>query len=162
MEKKILYTLVLAAFVSSCKEEYDFPLKNSDKSVLVMEGVLNVSGPTRITLSQSAKVDEQVQFKPILQAQLFVEGKDSSNSSLTEAGAGIYSHPNLGLSVGSEYRLRIKANGREYLSEWVIAKQTPPIDSISWKRTPEGIIFYVSTHDPTNNSRYYKWEYDET
>ena len=162
MKKKLLYILALFAFISGCKEDYDAPLKDSDKTVMVMEGVLNVSGPTRITLSQSMKIDEQAQFKPVLQAQLVVEGKDNSNNSLTSAGAGVYTHPNLNLTIGGEYRLRIKANGKEYLSEWVIAKQTPPIDSINWKKNPEGLSFYVSTHDPSNNSRYYKWDYDET
>jgi hypothetical protein len=162
MKKKLLYAFVLLAFISSCKEEYDFPLKDSDKTVLVVEGVLNVSGSTRITLSQSMKIDEQAQFKPVLQAQLVVEGKDNSNNSLTSAGAGAYIHPNLNLTVGNEYRLRIKANGNEYLSEWVMAKQTPPIDSITWKKNQEGLAFYVSTHDLSNNTRYYKWDYDET
>jgi hypothetical protein len=162
MKKNLLYALVMLFVLSSCKEDYDAKLKDSDKTVLVMEGVLNVSGETRITLSQSMKVEELVQFKPVLQAQLVVEGKDNSNNSLASAGAGVYTHPNLNLTVGNEYRLRIKANGKEYLSEWVIAKQTPPIDSITWKRDADGLTFYVTTHDPTNNSRYYKWDYDET
>ena len=162
MNKILLYVSGMIALLSSCKEEYNAPLKDVDKSVLVMEGVLNVSGPTKITLSQSMKIDEQAQFKPILQAQLNVEGKDGSNSGLVSAGAGMYTHPNLNLTVGNEYRLRIKANGSEYLSEWVVAKNTPPIDSITWERDSEGLNFFLSTHDPSNNSRYYKWEYDET
>jgi hypothetical protein len=35
---------------------------------------------------------------------------------------------------------------------------------VSWKYDAEknGIQFYVSTHDATNSSRYYKWDYEET
>ena len=162
MNNKYLFILFLVLFFNSCKEEYDFPLKSSDKSVLVMEGVINAAGPTTLTLSQSMKIDEATQFKPVLNAQLTVEGKDNSSNTLTSSGAGKYSHPNLPLVIGNEYRLRIKANGKEYLSEWVAAKNTPAIDSISWERTPEGLNFSVSTHDPANNSWYYKWDYDET
>jgi hypothetical protein len=162
VKRTSLYLIIGLIFFSNCKEEYDFPLKASDTSVLVVEGVLNANGPTTITLSRSMKIDENVQFKPVLQAQLTVEGKDNTTKSLTSAGAGNYIHPNLSLVVGNEYRLRIKANGEEFLSDWVTTKQTPPIDSVSWKRTTTGLEFFVSTHDPTNESRYYKWDYDET
>jgi hypothetical protein len=153
---------MLVGFFAGCREEYDFPLKSSDRSVMIVEGVLNVSGPTSITLSQSMKISESAQFKPLLLAQLTVEGKDNSTQTLTPAGAGNYIHSNLSLNTGSEYRLRIKVNGKEYLSDWVQPKQTPPIDSINWKRVPEGLQVFVSTHDPSNRSRYYKWDYDET
>lgn len=162
MNRKFLYILSLFVFFNSCKEEYDFPLKPSDKTVLVVEGVVNASGPTTITLSQSMKLEETVQFKPVLNAQLTVEGKDNTSSALSSSGSGKYVHPNLSLSVGNEYRLRIKANGKEYLSDWVTAKQTAPIDSIHWERNQEGLNFSLSTHDQTGNSRYYKWDYEET
>ena len=151
MKNRVLFIVFLSVFFGSCKEEYDFPLKPSDKSVLVVEGVINASGATSIMLSQSMKIDENVQIKPVLNAQLAVEGKDNTSNALSSAGAGKYVHPNLTLTEGAEYRLRIKANGKEYLSEWVVAKKTQPIDSISWERTPQGINFSVSTHDPSGN-----------
>jgi hypothetical protein len=92
-----------------------------------------------------------------------VEGKDNSVRHLTMTADGIYSSPALNLSLGQEYRLKIKTSGgKEYQSDYIVAKLTPPIDSIGWIRDQEGLTIHVSTHDPSNNTRYYRWEYDET
>lgn len=40
--------------------------------------------------------------------------------------------------------------------------QTPPIDSISWRIENDGVQINANTHDPKNNTRYYRWEFDET
>ncbi len=164
MKNYFLYIAVLSLLFAGCKEEYDFPLRSSDVSLMVVEGNLNVGNDsTNITLSRSMKLDEIVQFKPILQAQVLVEGKDNSVSTLTEKGGGNYYSSGLGMAVGNEYRLRIKTpDGKEYLSDWVLARSTPEIDTIKWERLPNGISFSSSTQDPTNNTRYYKWEYEET
>ncbi|WP_332369299.1 DUF4249 domain-containing protein [Spirosoma telluris] len=39
---------------------------------------------------------------------------------------------------------------------------TPPIDSITFHPDNEGLQVNVNTHDPKNNTRYYRWEYDQT
>jgi hypothetical protein len=50
----------------------------------------------------------------------------------------------------------------EYLSEYTTLKASPPIDSISWDVRDDGVDIYVNTHDATNNTRYYRWNYIET
>jgi hypothetical protein len=62
-----------------------------------------------------------------------------------------------------QYRLHIKtAAGKEYASDYVDVKTSPPIDSISWKRTGDGVQIYANTHDPNNASHYYRWDWQET
>jgi len=42
-------------------------------------------------------------------------------------------------------------------------KVTPPIDSIYFHQNSDAsVLFYVNTHDATNNTRYYRWDYKET
>jgi hypothetical protein len=41
-------------------------------------------------------------------------------------------------------------------------QNNPPIDSISWKRDEEGVRVFVNTHNPEGNTRYYRWEFEET
>src|SRR4029450_12184246 len=61
------------------------------------------------------------------------------------------------------YRLRISTtDGKEYLSDYMTVKTTPPIDSISYTYNDKGVTIYANTHDPSNNTRYYRYEYDET
>jgi hypothetical protein len=162
--KRIFYYLFFALLVVGCRDKYELPLRENDVSLLVVEGTLNAGqGPTTITLSRTVQVADAVTFKPELNATLIVEGKNGGSSLLTEMGGGRYLHPQLSLTIGDEYRLRIRArNGKEYLSEYVVARQTPQIDAITWKKEEEGLRIFANTHDVSNNTRYYKWDYDET
>ncbi|MEI9912990.1 MAG: DUF4249 domain-containing protein [Bacteroidota bacterium] len=152
--------LVAAGF--SCKETYEPDVISSASSYLVVEGVLNTGGPASVSISRTTKLDS-TGFRGVLNAQVTVEGRDNSTRPLAQTGGGIYSSPNLNLVLNSEYRLRIRTtDGKEYLSEYVKARSTPPIDSIGWKRNDEGVRLYVNTHDASGNTRYYRWDYDET
>jgi hypothetical protein len=44
----------------------------------------------------------------------------------------------------------------------VKALPNPPLDSISWERTSDGVQIYVNTNDPTNTIKYFRWDYTET
>lgn len=159
-----LFFLFAVLTAVGCRDRYELPLKETDISLLVVEGNLNAGqGPTNITLSRTVKVNEAAAFKPVLQAKLVVEGKNGGNFPLTENGNGNYTHAQLPLVFGQEYRLRIQtADNKEYLSDYVVAMQVPPIDSITWKKENDRVIIYANTRDLTNTSRYYKWDYDET
>jgi hypothetical protein len=161
---KILFYLFVLISLVSCKESYDLPLRSTDQSLLVVEGVLNAgTGATIMTLSKTSNVNDRVQFKPELKAKLTVEGKSGNIYPIPEANGGKYTNSQLPLSLGQEYRLRIKTiDGKEYLSDYVVARQSPTFDSLNWKKESDGAIIYVSSHDPANATRYYKWEFDET
>jgi hypothetical protein len=91
-----------------------------------------------------------------------VEGNSGTAMTLPEVGAtGNYTGV-LNLDVTKEYRLRIRKDGKEYLSDYVPVTQSPDIDSVNWKWENDGVMIYANTHDVTNKSKYYKWEYDET
>ncbi len=61
-----------------------------------------------------------------------------------------------------KYRLKITtSSGEDYASDFVEMKQTPPIDSLSWQQQND-VMIYVNTHDPSNNTKYYRWDYTET
>jgi hypothetical protein len=154
----------MVLMIFGCKDKYDIQLKDTDKSLLVVEGTLAAGqDSTIITLSRTLKVNDKAGFKPVLSAFLTVEEKNGRTFSLKEMGNGRYASSALGLSVGNDYRLRIKtADNKEYLSDYIVAKQTPPIDSISWEKNLDGLLVYANTHDASNNTKYYKWDYDET
>lgn len=154
--------LVLA---TGCQSRYMPEIIANAPDYLVVEGVLNCGGgETSIRLSRTTKVNRNNDIIGENAATVMVEGKDNSTVTLQHQGSGIYTHPNLDLVIGNEYRLKVQTNdGKEYLSEYVVAKLTPPIDSITWRRTPEnGVGIYINSHDNNNNTRYYRWAYDET
>ena len=161
---KLLGFLLLIGVAFSCRDRYEPGLESSSEFYLVVEGVLNAgSGPTDIRLSRTFKLEDTARLQMENNAFVTVEGKDNTTRQLTMNGDGIYSSPDLGLLLGQEYRLRIvTANGKEYLSDYVIAKKTPIIDSVSYRQNDKGLQIFVTTHDNTNNTRYYLWSYDET
>jgi hypothetical protein len=92
-----------------------------------------------------------------------IVSENNSIYSVRERGNGTYTSDSLILNVNQKYRLHIKTkSGGEYLSEYVAVKQTPLIDSINWKLENNGVQIYANAHDQLNNTRYYKWEYEET
>lgn len=146
-----------------CRDPYMPVMPESDTDILVVEGFLNVGqDETRLRITRSTDVSRDNNIVIEQGAYVTVEGEDNSVQLLPSTGNGYYTAA-LQLSFGSKYRVRINTlQGVEYLSEYVEAKQTPEIDSIGWDRTGRGVMMHVNTHDDTNNSIYYRWEYDET
>lgn len=156
---------LIALTIVSCKEPFDPPVKSTEVNNLVVEGTLNASagGSTTIRLTRTYPLDNNAQIKPVNGAVLTVEGKDQTLRTIPMTSPGFYTSPGLNLIINNEYRLRIKTtDGKEFLSSYVVAKNTPDIDSISWEQNSEGVKIDVTTHDQTNNTRYYKWDYVET
>jgi hypothetical protein len=158
----LICMVIIAGF--ACKELYKPAIISSPNSYLVIEGVLNAgTGPTSIRLTRTFKLDDAARLRIERSAQVIVEGKDNTTQQLIMNGDGFYSSPGLNLVLNQEYRLRIKtANGKEYLSDYVAAKKTPPIDSLGFKQDDKGVQVYVNTHDDFQDTRYYHWDYDET
>ncbi len=156
--------LLLLCIAFACRDPYKPDIVSSSESYLVVEGVLNAgAGPTDIRLSRTFKLDDAAHFETENNALVMVEGKDNTTRQLTMSADGVYTSPDLGLVMDQEYRLHIVTTaGKEYLSDYVIAKKTPLIDSVSFRQNDKGVQVYVTTHDHTNNTRYYLWNYDET
>jgi hypothetical protein len=161
MKKFIVILLLIPA---ACKEAYDPPVVSTDHAYLVVEGFIN-SGPdsTVISLSHTYKLNDTSRATPEPGATVTVEGSDGSIYPLGEMGNGRYGADINTLSTANQYQLHIKTSvGKEYRSDFVPFKVSPPIDSINWKRTEFGVEVYANTHDPQNASVYYRWDYSET
>ncbi len=161
--KPYLLLILFVALIWSCKKPYNPPAINAPNSYLVVEGVINTgTDSTVITLSRTVKLDSNTTLKSELHAQISVQSDNNVSYPLTEIGSGKYAS-SLNLDRTKKYRLHIvTTDGTEYASDYAASVNTPDIDSIPYKVTSTGIQFYVNTHDPTNNTRYYRWSFDET
>jgi hypothetical protein len=75
----------------------------------------------------------------------------------------MYTNTRLTLNNSQQYRLYIKTkDGKEYASDYVTVRTAPAIDSVGWVRENGGLQLYINTHDPKNNTWYYRWTTDET
>jgi len=165
MKRHIYIWLVILA--CSCKVPYQPPVTTTAFNYLVVDGVINSStaagDSTLIKLSRTFKISTSPVTNPELHAQVSVEDAANNSYALQDAGKGNYVAGPLGLDGSKQYRLRIKtSDNRMYLSDLVAVKPTPPIDSIGFTASPNQLIIYANTHDATNNTRYYRWDYTET
>ena len=160
--KKILYSILILVSVS-CTQEYIPPVKPSGSSWLVIDGSLNSgAGPASLTLSRTTNLDTTAQQYE-RGATIIIQGDDGSTYLLAESSPGLYTASDLNLDGNKKYRLKINAsNGETYASDYVSVIPNPPIDSINYQQNADGLQIFINTHNPQNNTRYYKWQYSET
>jgi hypothetical protein len=165
MDKRALMLMILdmAVAITACRKPYLPPAIAASTSLLVVEGVI-VPGAdsTIIRLSHTVKLSEKTSSQPETGATVTVEGNGASYN-LMEISNGTYAATNLSLNAANKYRLKIRtASGQEYQSDEMEVKVTPPIDSLAYKIEADGLHIYSAAHDATNNTRYYRWDYQET
>jgi hypothetical protein len=161
--KRIEYSLMLIILLASCKKPYDPPYIASPGSYLVVEGGINAgSDSTVIKLSHTVSLASTITSSPVLGASVSVISDQNVSFLLAETGNGNYASPGLNLDKSHQYRLSIKTDNDQYLSDLVPVLNSPPIDSVNYTVTGSGINIYSNTHDPTNTVKYYRWDYQET
>ncbi|TXK48604.1 DUF4249 domain-containing protein [Pontibacter qinzhouensis] len=155
------FWLLLFLFLSSCEEPYMPKEIVAPNRFLVVTGFINTNGATRINLSRTQNLSDASAPLAETGATVWVEGEGGGTFTLEETTAGTYEHSGFDVSSFRQCRLRIRLRNKEYASEYISIKQTPPIDSLTWRADATGLDILVNTHDPQNQTRYYRWEYDD-
>jgi len=163
MEGYILTALALTGYLS-CKKPFSPRLASVTTNFLAVDGPILSGDSTIITLSRTTSLNDTTQQKAELKAIISVENDQGTLYPFTEKGKGVYTLGVTNFSAARQYRLDIKTtDGKIYQSDFVPMKVTPPIDSIYFKQNSAAtVLIYVNSHDPTNNTRYYRWDYKET
>jgi len=157
--------LLFAILSVGCKKPYNPAVINSPRSYLVVEGAISTNDTTIIMLSRTVNLSAGTTVNPVRAAALTVESDNGSTypviESTTPGTYKLYSGP---LDITRKYRLRIKTtdDNKEYLSDFSPVKISPPIDSIGFNLINTGLRIYANAHDATNNTRYYRYSYEET
>lgn len=167
-----LWACLLTLVLVRCVEPLAYDVIDLGQA-LVVEGVItDQEGPYTIALTWSSQLDT-IGFLPVTGAYVRIEEEGGITETLSEGPQGKYSTALGGLrgQIGRKYQLHIDlADGRQYESEWMELLRVPPIDSlyadldeIATLTGPQrGMQIYLDTRDPENNTRYYRWTWDET
>ncbi len=169
----IALLLLVPVLFSACIEPFE-PPKSDYENLIVIEGIITDSPePQMVRISRSIPLDTNL-YVPENSAKVTILDNSGNEHVLQPAGNGEYftSWPDFQGMPGKTYQLRVIAdNGDIIESDPVTMINVPDIDSISWEITSRfndegedvpGIQIYVSTHDPGNNTRNYRWELEET
>lgn len=165
-KKAALFFLSALMITMSCKKPYEPAAITGNNAYLVIDGVINTAANavTTIKLSRSRNLGDSVTVSnPELQAQVVIETDAGGLYNVIQQGNdGTYQTAPLNLGTAAKYRLKIIThNGSSYISDFVTAKASPAIDSITWKQD-KGVKMFVHTHDPQNKTIYYRWDFAET
>ncbi|RKR84524.1 uncharacterized protein DUF4249 [Mucilaginibacter gracilis] len=166
MKRTYIYVLltIISLIALRCKKPYLPDATTTNYNYLVVDGAINSGADsTIIKLSRTVTLAAKTTTKPELKAIVTVQSDQNNTYNLTETTNGNYVAIGLNLDNSRKYRLSIKTtNGKTYLSDYVEVKNAPPIDSIGYTMNSDGITVYNNAHDATNNTRYYRWSYQET
>ena len=155
--------------MAACVTPYN-PTVTRYESILVVDGQLtNLTGPYKVKLSKSHKYDSGVAI-PVTGANIKIINNAGLEVQLNEISSGEYSTVDTTFhgAPGKSYKLQIKFNNEVYESDYETLKAPVPIDKFYWEYKPQDsdgpkrVQLMLDTQDPTNKSRYYGWEYDET
>lgn len=167
--KYIILCGIIACFIIGCTKPYNPKVIATPSNYLVVEGTINTGGDsTKILLSRTVPLTSTLNSIPELGATVTIQSNQNQSYPLTTTGNGIYTSPALTLPSTAQYRLSIvTSDGKAYLSDYVSPVATPPIDSVGFNEVSNaqegaGMQVYVNTHDPNNNTHYYRWDYAET
>jgi hypothetical protein len=156
---------MLLTVTVACKQTYLPPIVKNPPVDLVVEGFIN-NGPdsTWFNLTNTYQLGSDSNAAPVLGATVSVQGNDNTSYTLNQTcNTGLYTAHLPPLNPNSLYRLHITTTGGiQYASDYVPVMTDPPIDSVNFIRSNNGVNIYVNTHDPTGKARYYRWEYQET
>ena len=167
--KRLIHILIITAVVTlgglDCKEVYTPPAIKNNPFLLVVDGIV-ISGndSSIITLSRTRNLADTAPSVKELNAKVSVLGISGIEYPFTEEGNGRYAVDQLSLDAGQQYQLRIiTTDGNEFRSALGNIQISPPIDSIYWNQDSSfNVHVYLNTHDPTNQTKYYRWQYVET
>ncbi|MGZ3766134.1 MAG: DUF4249 domain-containing protein [Mucilaginibacter sp.] len=164
-EKNFNYLVFITVLsVAACRKPYTPPAITTDNNYLVVEGVIAAGqDSTVINLNRTVNLSGKTTHNPELNATVTVQGDQNVSYTIPQVDSGRYAAPALNLDNAHKYRLQITtADGRTYASDYEPVKITPPIDTLRYNIKSDGIDFFTDAHDPSNNTRYYRWDYVET
>lgn len=159
--------LLFCLSLISCTDPYQMQT-NTFEDALVIEATL-----TNEFKKQQIKISRTFQFEdegPVFEtgANVYIEDETGNQYQFTELN-GIYESDNEFQAMpGKEYQLFVKtADNREYSSTIEKLTTVNEIETINTNIITDnngqrGVQLSISSYDPTNTSKYYRFDYEET
>ena len=164
----ILISLIAVFIAVSCLEEIPLDTKIEFDEALVVEATItNEIKFQIIKLSKTYRLESEGP-NPVSNASVTVSDALGTIYSFNETEDGIYSSTiEFGAQPNIEYQLKIIVDGFIYTSSQDSFSNPTQIDELYLERgynenNEEGISIFIDTFDPTGNSTYYRYEYEET
>lgn len=173
MNRFILISLLFFVCLNGCREPY-MPDIEEYENLLVIDGLItDRPGMALVRLTRSFAFDQRYPMPEEGAVVLILDENETPHICVEEEPGKYRPDPDFRGLEGQSYKLSVSTvSGETYESDWVRLQSSPPIDSISYVLEERegseqddlsyGMQIHVSTHDPSNHTRYYRWEWVET
>jgi uncharacterized protein DUF4249 len=162
----ILPFLLLLFAMGSCTEQYVMQSDTFESALVVEATLTNEMKNQQVRITRTYRLEEKA---PTIEPGAEVTVTDSDgNEYLFEATGGPYVSTTAFQAVpGRTYRLHIiTSDGKTYNSQGEELTAENPMQSVvptvSSKNGDRGVSIIVNSFDPAFNSKYYRYEYEET
>ena len=164
--KKIILLLSILSLIS-CTEHYALESKNYEEAIVIEALITNEVKFQEIKISKTYSLDSNSP-EQISNAIVYIIDNLGNTYNFVESNSKYISQIQFAAENSRQYKLFIETeNGDKYESESVKFNLSQSnFSSISYELTTKngvsGIQFYVNSQDNTNNSKYYRFDYEET
>ncbi|WP_291285848.1 DUF4249 domain-containing protein [Flavobacterium sp.] len=169
MKKTLLFGFLITILLSmtfGCTTPYSYQTNGFEDALVIEATITNELKSQQIKLSRTYKLESK---KPIFESKAVVYVTDDLGNKydFQEKNETYVSLNPFQASPDRAYQLHILTkNGRSYVSNEEKLPQQTQIEKLEAKTVTKkgvlGVEITVSSNDPTNKSRYYRYEYDET
>ena len=156
--------ILLLGFYLGCVDPYEpEEITNFGDLVVIDANVNGTTGEASVVLTTTRSLNGEDTIRYISGADVYLQTETGEIYDLRFSRDGTYLADNVILQFGDKIRLHVSVNeNRQYVSDFEEYIRTPEIDSVTYRTDADGVKIFVSTHDPNNNTFYYKWDYFET
>jgi len=172
MKNHLLYIafIILALGIFSCTEPYEIESKGFERILVVESTITDQPRHQIVKLSRTTSLDNTaIQYES--NAAISVVGSNGDNFKFSQdQNTGFYiSDQIFAAQPNISYTLNIlTSDGNRYSSSAVVLPPSVPMDKLYSERivdpsgNKDGVHVLVDTEDPTGNSKYFRYEYEET
>jgi hypothetical protein len=159
---RVGFIALVSLCFAQCIEPFNPAVSSETTDILIVDGFIHAGhAATSIRLSRLTPLASLSQPSPEKKANVNIVSEAGTLFHLNEANDGLYISDTVMLPVNEKYKLRVVlTDDTTYETEFASVKQSPPIDSLTFSVT-DRVNIHVHTHDVTNQTRYYRWYFDE-
>ncbi|HEU4790342.1 MAG TPA: DUF4249 domain-containing protein [Flavobacterium sp.] len=163
---KIIFLLLICFTINSCTEPYILETNTYEEALIVEATITNELKKQEITLTKTSRFEDtatQIESG----ADVFITDNTGTRYNFEEESGKYFSTTEFQAIPGKEYQLNINTkDGRFFKSS---TETLTPINAmqdvkavVETKDSLRGVAIRVTSFDPINEAKYYRYEYEET
>lgn len=169
MKKILIYRFLATIFLASvfgCTTPYNYQANGFEDAIVIQATITNELKFQEIKISRTYKLEESAP-KFETEAVVYVTDEDGNKFDFNEEDDSYVSNIKFMANPDKQYQLHVLTkNGRSYISNKEKLTTQTPIENVQAtairKNGVLGVEITTSSFDPTNTSKYYRYEYEET